>query len=429
MIRKTFFAALLASSASFAAAQPAPSAGAQATTTPTVAAPAAPAAAPDPARLAAARQFVDAMLPSGIVERALIEGFRAGMRDELADPENRRRDPHLAERLRLAEPIVIAEGRRILADVDPNARAVLADFYARRMSAAELAESAGFFASPTGRRFYEGVFNIGVSEDYNRAMQALVQALTPAMAGIEQRFAEVAAQMPPIPGMPTPPAAARTAPPAASPPAAVPLPAAPAVDQARLASARRMLDAMWPSSLSARPLNLLPTIEMLTSIRLGDFGIPIPPQTRISPDSTAADLATTFDPHFRSRLPVLTRFAASELARAMTAMEPVWKQISAPYYAREFTVAELDAMTRFFQTPAGRSVMEQSYRAYEDPALVRGLVMLVPRIVLQLPAAMQRVEQATAHLPRPTPPVPPAETEGAGDDGAAAAAEDESAED
>jgi|GEM_PF-3528542 len=416
MIRKTLFAALLASSASLAAAQTTP-----ATTTPTVVAPqAAPAAAPDPARLAAARQFVDAALPPGMIERAMVEGFRAAAREELADPERARRDPHLAERIRLSEPVVIAEARRILTDLDPSARAVLADFYARRMSAAELDEGSRFFAGATGRRFYEGVFRLALSDEYNRAMQALAPEAMAAVAGIEQRFAALRAEMPPIPGMPNPPAAApgarasdkappvRVVPSRASSPAAAAAPAGPAPDPVRLAAARRMLDAMWPSDLVSRPLNLLPTVEMLIAIRFGDFGIPIPPTAPVNANSTAAELATAFDPHFRARLPVLTRFAGAELARLMTGIEPAWKRVSAPLYAREFTAAELDSMTSFFASPAGRRLAEESYRAYEDAQLVRGLVMLVPRIALQVPAAAQRVEQATAHLPPPTPPAPEA---------------------
>jgi hypothetical protein len=424
MIRKTIFAALLASSASMGAAQ-APPAQIRTVTVEGAAAPApTTVAAPDPARLAAARQFVDAVLPSGTIEQAMVEGFRAAAREELADPEHRRRDPHLAERIRLSEPVVIEEARRILTELDPSARAVLADFYARHMSVAELEEGSRFFAGPVGRRFYEGVFKLAVSDDYNRAMQALAPDAITAVAGIEQRFAAVAAEMPPIPGMPAPPAAApgvrppevapppgtRPAKPAASPapPAAAAAPPAPPADPARLAAARRMLDAMWPSDLTSRPLNLLPTIETLIAIRFGDLGIPIPPSAGISPNATAAEMAAAFDPHFRARLPILTRFAGTELARLITGIEPGWKRLSAPFYAREFTTAELEGITRFFASPAGRSFAEQSYRAYEDPALVRGLVMLVPRIALQLPAAAQRVEQATAHLPKPAPPAPPA---------------------
>jgi hypothetical protein len=404
MIRKTLFVALLASSASLASAQAAPATGAPA------AAPAvqAPAAAPDPARLAAARQFVDAVLPSGMIEEAMVAGFRAAAREELAKPESQRRDPHLAERIRISEPIVIAEARRILADLDPGARAVMADFYARNLSVEELREGTGFFASPIGRRFYQGIMSLALSEEYNRSMAALGPHAEAAMVGVEQRWAAVASQMPPIPGMPpikAPPAGA--APPAPVVPPAAAGPAGPQVDPARLAAARRMLDAMWPSEVTSRPLNLLPTIEMLISIRFGDFGVPIPPQAGISANSTAAEMATAFDPHFRSRLPILTRFAGSEFARLLGAIEPGWKRISAPFYAREFSAAELDGMTRFFVSPAGRRFGEVSYRAYEDPTLVRGLVMLLPRLALQLPAAMQRVEQATAHLPQPAPPAPP----------------------
>ncbi|MEA3041463.1 MAG: hypothetical protein QOC65_952, partial [Sphingomonadales bacterium] len=175
-------------------------------------------------------------------------------------------------------------------------------------------------------------------------------------------------------------------------------------DPARLAAATRMADAIWPAGLFERPLDLVPALEAVAALRVGDFGVPIPPQMQIDPNSTLAAVATSFDPHFSRRLPVLARFGAGEIARVGTAIEPDWKRIMANFYAREFTVAELDGMSGFFGSPAGRRLNVANYQAFEDPALVRGLVQLLPRLGLQIPAAVQRVEQATAHLPRPATP-------------------------
>jgi hypothetical protein len=88
-------------------------------------------------------------------------------------------------------------------------------------------------------------------------------------------------------------------------------------------------------------------------------------------------------------------------------MEPGWKMLTADAYAREFTAAELDGVARFYSSAAGRRFAAESFRAMEDPEVVRSLVMMIPRFAMQIPAMTQRVSQATAHLP-PVPPEPAA---------------------
>jgi hypothetical protein len=170
-----------------------------------------------------------------------------------------------------------------------------------------------------------------------------------------------------------------------------------------MAAARRALDALWPSELFRRELNLLPAIETLIAIRAGDFGVPIPPGVGVNPNATLAEIGSGFDPHLRQRLPVLTRFAGSEFTRLMAAMEPGWKMLTADAYAREFTAAELDGVAGFFSSPAGRRFATESFRVLEDPQVVRSFVMMVPRIAMQFPAVTQRVARETAHLPAPPP--------------------------
>jgi hypothetical protein len=404
MIRKLIAAALLASTASAGMAQtpPAPT---------TAAAPPAAAAAPaDPARLAAARRLVDAAVPRDMLEQAMLAGIRSAAEQQSGNAASARRDPHHAERARIEQRVMEEEMARLVGEIDPGLRAIFANFYARSLSAAELGETADFYTSPLGRRFSEGALKAAIDPEYQKSMEALNPVLTGAMVGAEQRFAAAMASLPPIPGMPTPPAAARTAPPAAAaPPPAVALPrrSGPPVDPARAAAARRALDALWPSDMFRRDYNLLPAVETLIAIRVGDFGIPIPPNAGINPNATLAEIGSGFDPHLRQRLPVLTRFAGAEFTRLMTAMEPGWKMLTADAYAREFTAEELDGVARFYSGAAGRRFAAESFRAMEDPEVVRSLVMMIPRFAMQIPVMTERVKQATAHLP-PVPPEPAA---------------------
>jgi hypothetical protein len=406
MIRKIITAALLASSASVAAAQEAP-----ATVQPPVVeiqpVPAAPAAAPapavDPARLAAARSFVDAALPQSLIERAIALGVHQAAEEHRRDPAEIRRDPNLAERSRIMERVISEEMGRILRDIDPGMRSVVSDFYARRLSQADLEEGARFYGGPMGRRFYEGAINMALSPEYEQAMQSLAPHVQGALAGADQRYAAATADLAPFPGERRPAAgASSSAPPA--PRAAPAAPALPAVDPDRLAAGRRLAEALWPPEMFREPFNLVPMLETVMAMRVGDLGVPIPPQWQIDPNATFGEIATTYDPQFSRRVPVLARFGAGEIARVGTAIEPEWKRIAAVFYAREFSVAELEAMAGFFASPAGRRITVESYRAIEDSALVRGTIQLLPRVALQLPAAFQRVEQATAHLPPPAAP-------------------------
>ncbi|HEY0014475.1 MAG TPA: DUF2059 domain-containing protein [Allosphingosinicella sp.] len=409
MIRKLIAAALLASTASVGAAQTTTTTTAPASA-PAQAAPAA-AAAPDPARLAAARRFVDAAMPQSLFEQAIIAGVRGAAAETSGNADAARRDPHHAERSRIELRVMEEESMRILRDLDPNLRALMADYYARSLGAAELDESAAFYSSPAGRRFAAGALTIGMNPEYQRSMEALAPHLGVALHGAEQRYAAATANLPPIPGVPTPRAQSG---PQRTPPAPPPVTLAgrpgPAADPVRLASARRALDALWPSDLFRHTPNMQPVLETLIAIRVGDFGVPVPPSAGINPNSTLAEIGAGFDPHLRQRLPVLSRFFGSEMARITTAMEPGWKLLTADAYAREFTAAELDEVTRFFSTPAGRRLALESYKTIEDPQLARGIVMLIPRVAMQIPAISQRVQQATAHLPAPPPapaPLPP----------------------
>ncbi|HEX8653636.1 MAG TPA: DUF2059 domain-containing protein [Allosphingosinicella sp.] len=407
MIRKMIISTLLATSASVAAAQQ-PPATVQAPVVETLPVAAPPAAAPapavDPTRLAAARGFVDAAYQHALIERGIAAGVHSAAEAERNNPELARRDPHLAERTRILERVVTEEAGRILRDVDPNLRSLLTEYYARRFSVADLEEGARFYASPLGRRFFEGAVDIALSPGYDSAMRGLTPQVERALEGADQRYLAATADIPPFPGEQRPAAGARSrraSPSSRRAPAAPPLPAA---DPARLAAAAGMADAIWPDGLFDRPLDLVPALDALAAMRVGDFGIPLPPQARLDPNATLAAIATSFDPHFSRRLPVLARFGAGEIARVGTAIGPDWKRIAANFYACEFTVAELEGMTAFFASPAGRRLNVSTYQAIEDPALVRGLALLLPRVAMQIPAAMQRVEQATAHLPRPPAP-------------------------
>jgi hypothetical protein len=144
-----------------------------------------------------------------------------------------------------------------------------------------------------------------------------------------------------------------------------------------------------------------------------ELGLPFPLGPNATPESTIGQLLAGNDPHFAERTRITARVVAEEMGRQAAQTEPEMRRVMAEIYARHFTLAELGDMERFYSSPAGRNMVDASLGLLQDPALVRQFVLIMPRAVVQVPVAIQRVTAATAHLP--APPAPPAEPEAEAD--------------
>jgi hypothetical protein len=399
MIRKTFAAVLLASAATLAAAQPAPQ-----QTAPAQSAQPIPAPTAEPRALAASR-LVDAMWPQSELDALVREMVsQAGAEVARLDPEGARRDPHFAERQRITQQVIGEETARIVGTLAPDFRRLLAGHYARQFSPAELDPAAAFYLSPTGRRFARESLVIFASPEYQRAIESLTPQATRAMEGVSERLTAAMAQLPPPPGSA---AARRPAPPRAAPPPMPPMPPMPpAPDLARLSPAQRAAHLVWPSAIFRHVADYRPVIETVLGMRISEFGIPFPAGPNMPANATVADMAGSADPQFRERAAIAARLFGEEMARFGAVMEPDFRRIMADMYGRRFTPAELEEVAGFYGTPAGQRFAAESYRYLEDPQFVRGMLLVLPRAAMQVPAVMQRVNAATAHLPPPPPPPP-----------------------
>jgi hypothetical protein len=101
------------------------------------------------------------------------------------------------------------------------------------------------------------------------------------------------------------------------------------------------------------------------------------------------------------------------MPRILPLAAPMFRAATSELYARTFTVAELDDVTRFYATPAGRALARESLAAMVDPDFVRGTLLMTPRAAAEAAGAMVRIGQSTVGLPPPpapprAPPAPPA---------------------
>ena len=208
------------------------------------------------------------------------------------------------------------------------------------------------------------------------------------------------------------------APAMAAPPAAPAPPTAPVktpIDPARLALAKVTVDAIWPMGTYERLMN-----DMMANMQDSIMGRML--------DSTASDLGIETenddgktlrqriaekDPHFEERMRITNQVMGDEMIRVFGKMEPKLREGLANAYARRFTVAELTEINRFFSSPAGASYARQSMELMTDKELMAEMMSAGPEFMKEMPAIIEKLKKATAHLPEPPKAEEEAEEEGA----------------
>ena len=121
---------------------------------------------------------------------------------------------------------------------------------------------------------------------------------------------------------------------------------------------------------------------------------------------TIRELASAHDPHFEERMRIMNRVTMAELVRVVTKMEPQLREALSQTYARKFTSEELAQINAFLSTPLGKRYGPESLKVWVEPEMLRTTAALMPDIHREMPAIMEKVRDATAHLPLP-PAVPP----------------------
>jgi hypothetical protein len=209
-------------------------------------------------------------------------------------------------------------------------------------------------------------------------------------------------------------AAALAAIPAAAQPTGQPTPAPAAeVDPQRLSLARTTAGRLFPDGTYQRLMQS--SLDTMTEQMVGamlDMKIEdvIPAGTEgqdpAKSGKTLREAASEADPHFMERMRITNKVIFEEIIPIFSRMEPDVREALARAYARRYDVSQLTEMNRFFATPAGSAWAADSMLIWMDPEIMGLMTRAAPEMMTQMPAIMEKVQAATAHLPPPPKPDP-----------------------
>ena len=115
---------------------------------------------------------------------------------------------------------------------------------------------------------------------------------------------------------------------------------------------------------------------------------------------TMRDLMAVFDPAFEQRMQIMSKVVGTELGRFMTTLEPSFRDGLAEAYAERFDLKQLNEIKAFFATPTGSAFASQLMTTQTDPAFMRRMQDVMPKMMQIMPGIMQQVAAATASLPK-----------------------------
>lgn len=182
------------------------------------------------------------------------------------------------------------------------------------------------------------------------------------------------------------------------------------LDPARLAAAQKMVGYLLPDGSYARmmeqsmdqivamSMNSVMDLPMRDLAALGGVS---EQDLASAGEGTMREMMAILDPHFEERQTLSMRAMMSAMTGVMTSMEPKVREGLSEAYAAQFTAAELNEITRFFETPAGGKYAASSMMVYMDPAVMARMQEMVPALMQEMPAIIEETKQATAHLPPP----------------------------
>ncbi|GAO55085.1 DUF2059 domain-containing protein [Novosphingobium sp. MD-1] len=187
-------------------------------------------------------------------------------------------------------------------------------------------------------------------------------------------------------------------------------PALPPVDPARLQAATATVDHIFPAGTYAKIMNgtmdtiVRQSVDSMTALPMRDLvglaGLKPEEAAKVG-KGTMAEVMAILDPAFRQRTDLSMTVMRDEMTAMMTQFEPDMRAGLAEAYARRFSAAQLDELNHFFATPTGSEYASNSMTLFMDPAVIGRMQALLPQIMRQMPAMIQKMTAATANLPKP----------------------------
>jgi hypothetical protein len=182
------------------------------------------------------------------------------------------------------------------------------------------------------------------------------------------------------------------------------------VDPARLTLARKTVEYVWPLGTYQRMMSAS-VDQMMDSMMSGMFDMKLGDMVPAGQEMTEEDkkiAETTMreailkkDPHFEERMRITNKVMMGEMGAVLGKMEPAIREGLAKAYAKKFDAGQLADLNGFFQTPTGRVYAAESLLLFTDPEMMTAMTGSMPEIMKSMPAIMEKVKKATAHLPEP----------------------------
>ena len=166
-------------------------------------------AAPDAARLSAARELMEAMRITDTINamvRPMMDNVSRQMIDSLtkASPDmaaERARDPHFDERLQRMSAVTGSELQTFFREFMPTMIEGYAKIYAQNFTMAELRGQIAFFRSPVGQAVARKTPDLTVAASGD-LLGSMMPALIARMQGMEAKMKAATADLPPPPAKP-----------------------------------------------------------------------------------------------------------------------------------------------------------------------------------------------------------------------------------
>jgi hypothetical protein len=186
-----------------------------------------------------------------------------------------------------------------------------------------------------------------------------------------------------------------------------------AANPAALSTAKSVVDKLWPIGTYRRMMDgtmskmMDGMIASMFDMRAADIAGMADPSgkvTKSAGNKSLGEMAEAEDPRFRERMSITMNVMMGEMIPLMEKIEPSIRDSLAIIYAKRFSPAELGDMNTFFGTPSGKAYAEQSMMIFMDPEMIKNMQAFAPEFLKAMPAIMQKVEKATAHLPPPPKP-------------------------
>jgi hypothetical protein len=178
-------------------------------------------------------------------------------------------------------------------------------------------------------------------------------------------------------------------------------PAGPEPEPQRLALSRTATKALLADGTYVRAMDdvMGGIVDRMLDIDLAQFG---EADKKGKNDlGTMRDSIRKDDPHFDQRMGIVRKIAAEEMAKLSIYIEPKLREGLARSLARRLDARQLTDLNAFLATDSGRAFGRETMTMWIDADVMRSMVMSTPDILMALPGAMKRIEESTAHLPKP----------------------------